>query len=173
MENARVIKLLRENASSLFGIIDAARVFDLPAILAEGAVQFRSLYQGEEGDELQEVAPYLVSFEEAPDLLERLVKNGWGRSWGVYFSCDLSFDQVRRRLRKFLRVKTEDGQQLYFRFYDPRVLRVFLPTCTHQQITEFFGPINTFWLEAANSSICLSLRLGKTGLETQEIDLGQ
>jgi hypothetical protein len=34
---------------------------------------------------------------------------------------------MARRRRRFLRVKDEDG--LVFRFYDPRVMRVYLPTC--------------------------------------------
>jgi hypothetical protein len=44
-------------------------------------------------------------------------------------------------------VKTEDGKELYFRFYDPRVLRVFLPTCSPRETTGFFGPIKSFLLE--------------------------
>ena len=44
-------------------------------------------------------------------------------------------------------VKTEDGEELYFRFYDPRVLRIFLPTCDESQIRELFGPIEYFLME--------------------------
>ena len=49
--------------------------------------------------------------------------------------------------RKFLKLKTEDLQLLYFRFYDPRVLRIFLPTCDRKQIVEFFGPVQAFICE--------------------------
>ncbi len=36
---------------------------------------------------------------------------------------------------------------MYFRFYDPRVLRIFLPTCDRSQILEFFGPVKIFICE--------------------------
>jgi hypothetical protein len=45
-------------------------------------------------------------------------------------------------------VKTEQGKMLYFRFYDPRVLRIFLPTCDAMQLRELFGDaIDSFILE--------------------------
>ena len=40
------------------------------------------------------------------------------------------------------------GKDMYFRLYDPRVLRVFLPTCTPDELTDFFGPIGTFLIES-------------------------
>jgi hypothetical protein len=173
VESARLLKLLQGNSQSLFATLDGARVFDLPGILSAESVQFESLYEGGEGDELREVAPYLVALNGATVCLERLVSDGWGRSWGVYLSCNLPFDEVRHHLRKFLKVKTENGQLLYFRFYDPRVLRVFLPTCTQQQLTEFFGPIRTWWAEAAEPALCLAFGAGKAGLETEVVDLGK
>jgi hypothetical protein len=36
---------------------------------------------------------------------------------------------------------------MYFRFYDPRVLRIFLPTCDQDQLLTFFGRIRSFWTE--------------------------
>jgi hypothetical protein len=47
--------------------------------------------------------------------------------------------ELHKHFRKFLLVSTEEGKQLYFRFYDPRVLRIFLPTCNPAQLVEFFG----------------------------------
>jgi hypothetical protein len=37
-----------------------------------------------------------------------------------------------------------------FRFYDPRVLSVFLPTCLPEQITEMFGPVTHFFVEVCD-----------------------
>ena len=54
---------------------------------------------------------------------------------------------MRRHLRHFLEVQLPDGKQVYFRFYDPRVLRVFLPTCTADEINQFFGPIKQYLME--------------------------
>jgi hypothetical protein len=56
--------------------------------------------------------------------------------------------ETRRYLRKFLMLEdVSTGNQLYFRFYDPRVLRMFLPTCTAEQRTEFLGPLGSILAE--------------------------
>jgi len=46
-------------------------------------------------------------------------------------------------------VQDAKGKDMYFRFYDPRVLRVFLPTCTPEELSDFFGPIAGFLIESA------------------------
>jgi hypothetical protein len=33
---------------------------------------------------------------------------------------------------------------LIFRYYDPRVLRVYLPTCWPAEVSTFFGPVSAF-----------------------------
>src|SRR5437870_4817921 len=124
MENSRIVELLGERAQPLFAILDAARVTDPQIRFASEGVEICSLYGGTTADELQEVAPYLVAIGDNLELLEKLVGQGWGRSWGVYLSSPLPCEELRRHLRKFLKVRTEDGEELYFRFYDQRVPRV-------------------------------------------------
>jgi hypothetical protein len=48
--------------------------------------------------------------------------------------------------RGLVTVETEDGESLFFRFHDPRVLSVFLPTCSSEQLTEVFGPVSEFYV---------------------------
>ena len=57
------------------------------------------------------------------------------------------FEEIRRHLRRFLRVKDERGRRLLFRYYDPIVLAAFLPTCTAAELAEVFGPIDAFLVE--------------------------
>jgi hypothetical protein len=68
-------------------------------------------------------------------------------------------------------VKTEDGEELYFRFYDPRILRIFLPECTAEEAVEFFGPIQAFWVEAEDPNMCLVFRRSERGVVTETIDV--
>ena len=58
------------------------------------------------------------------------------------------FGDVRKHLRRFLLVESGTGKQQYFRFYDPRVLRGFLPTCGPRKIEALFEEIEAFALEA-------------------------
>ena len=54
---------------------------------------------------------------------------------------------MRRHLRRFLTVTDEQRRRLYFRYYDPRVLRVFLPACDGSQLQQLFGPCHAYMLE--------------------------
>ncbi|TVQ55912.1 MAG: DUF4123 domain-containing protein, partial [Phycisphaerales bacterium] len=56
----------------------------------------------------------------------------------------VSFDAIRRHLRKFLKVKSPEGKTLYFRYYDPRILAAFLPACNEQELRQLFGPLESF-----------------------------
>ena len=61
---------------------------------------------------------------------------------------------LRSHLRRFLIVLDEDtGKKLYFRFYDPRVLRAFLPTCSKIQVADMFGEIGMFLLEGEDAGV--------------------
>lgn len=143
----RLLPLLRRDAQPLFAILDAARDIRVLALLLHHKAECQSLYEGVEGAELAAVAPYLVRLPPDSSLLEPLVKEGWGNSWGVYLTCASDFHEVRRHLRHFLQVKLPDGEQVYFRFYDPRVMRVFLPTCVAAEADQFFGPIKRYVME--------------------------
>jgi hypothetical protein len=44
-------------------------------------------------------------------------------------------------------------ERMYFRFYDPRVLHVFLPTCTPAQKREFLGLISGIFHEVGEELV--------------------
>jgi hypothetical protein len=90
----------------------------------------------------------LIELPKGSPFLERLVRDGWGESWGVYLTSDAPFEELRKHLRRFLTVELEGGKAVLFRFYDPRVLSVFLPTCTPRERAEFFGPIRRYLVES-------------------------
>lgn len=145
---------LQEEGEGLYGVLDASRDKRIAELLHESVDPYRSLYDGVQGDALAEVAPYLVRFAPGSGLLSRVVHEGWGKRWGVFFQCDLVFDETRRHLRRFLMVEDDEtGERMYFRFYDPGVLRSFLPTCTPRQEAQLYGAIQRFLLEAEDASV--------------------
>ncbi len=135
----RLLSMLRRDFQPLYAILDAARDVKILALLLQYKEEHQSLYEGQEGAELAQVAPYLVKLKKDSALLDTLVREGWGQSWGVYLTTPNEFADVRRHLRHFLEVKLPDGKQVYFRFYDPRVLRTYLPTCTPEETNQFFN----------------------------------
>jgi hypothetical protein len=58
-----------------------------------------------------------------------------------------------------LDVVTEDGERVFFRFYDPRVLRVYLPTCEDEaNLRSVFGPVGRFYMEGENPETILEFK---------------
>lgn len=108
------------------------------------------LYEGDSEKFLSVVAPWLFEFDPDSEFASWIANNGQSNDWGIFLRSSAEPIKVYRHLRKFLIVSTEDGRELYFRFYDPRVLRVFLPTCDRDQLKEFFGPIEAFIAEDEN-----------------------
>lgn len=145
----KALEGLRAQEQPLFAALDAARDDRILELLRESVEEYRSLYEGPEGDAMAEVAPYLVSLPKDSRLLEALVREGWGQSWGIYLTCGLPFLELRRHLRKFLMVEMEGEEgRMYFRYYDPRVLQAFLPTCAPEQKADFFGEIGCYLMES-------------------------
>ena len=59
---------------------------------------------------------------------------------------------MRKHFRKFVTVYNEEMEPVYFRYYDPRVFRVYLPTCNAGELDTVFGPVETFCVEDRDPS---------------------
>lgn len=144
---------------SLFAILDAARDPAVRGHLRDGGCEHRSLYSGRRGEHLAEVAPYLARILPGSKLERAIVGEGWGHSWGVLLTVELPFDEVRRHLRRYLVVETEEAQPLWFRFYDPRVLAPFLRSAKAAEARRFFGPVTSFFAEDGAGALLQFQRL--------------
>lgn len=143
-------------------LLDGARITaDIVAIKANYVSQGKSLYLGKTKEDIEDVGPFLFSLKPNDDLTGWFNNNGWGNACGLLVFSRVPYDDLFRHCRKFLLVKTEDQQELYFRFYDPRVLRIFLPTCSSGQLREFFGPIEFFILEDEDPNFVLKFWLDR------------
>jgi hypothetical protein len=98
--------------------------------------------------DMQEVAPYLVELREGDPFADWVIENGFGRHWGIVLRSRLEHDQARRRFRKLLFARGDDGDSLFFRFYDPRVFREFIPRCTEPDLWPWFDDVDCYLVEA-------------------------
>lgn len=137
----------QEARRDVWAILDGARDNRIYSYLLDSYLDSKCLYSGQLPRELEIAAPYLVNLEHDDSLTSRLIDDGWGRSWGVYLKSGSPLARLRKHLREFLLVRDPKGRRLVFRYYDPRVLRVYLPTCTTEELRTVFGPIQTFWME--------------------------
>jgi hypothetical protein len=108
---------------------------------------FISLLSNDYQFENELVAPYIFKFEPHSPFARWYMENGWGKGWGVMARSYASLEELRVHFRKFILVLNDDDQEIYFRFYNPRVLTIFLPTFTAYQLKDFFGPVDYFMIE--------------------------
>ena len=139
------------------------------ALLLTHRELFYSLYDGPEGERLADAAPYLVELPPDSSLTELLVREHWGQSFGSLLFSHADFKTLRRHLRKYLIVEGHDHKKMYFRFYDPRVLRSFLPSCMPEECAEFFGPISAFVTESEIPGAAWLFSLGSAGLRREAV----
>ena len=147
----------------VWAILDCARDPKIYLALLESRLEFRCLYAGKLPRELEMVAPHLVELSPTNRLIARWLDEGWGQSWGVFLKVD-DASNLRHHLRKFLKVQDEAGRRLVFRYYDPRVLAAYLPTCTPEELRQIFGPIRCFMVENADGETCLEFTRTSAGL---------
>ena len=140
---------------NMYMILDAAKMGSYIDEAIELNKQYDSLYRGTSQEKLSPVAPYIFDLQTQESFFRWYAENAWGQSWGILLHSNASMAELHKHFRKFLLVQTETGTELYFRFYDPRVLKVFLPTCDKQQTAEIFGPVNYFLIEdPENTQVC-------------------
>ena len=130
----------------VFAILDGARDPLIHPAVTRSGLAYHCLYTGALDPVLARAAPYLVQLRRESPLTRELVTR-WGDAWGIHLRSFAGLTELHRHFRRFLRVKDESGKNLIFRYYDPRVLRTYLPTCTGAELDYVFGPVQRFIVE--------------------------
>ena len=145
--------LFANEGESVYAVLDGASCAGLLGKLAEFNPPQVCLYAGELAADVRACAPYLVRLEFRSDFTAWLVDEGWGQHWGIFAASSAGIKDLRKHFRTFLTVKGPDGGRLYFRFYDPRVLRSFLPIALPIQLAAMFGPVDRYVAEGADDEV--------------------
>jgi len=141
-------KYLFEESARGYAVLDGAAIDDLPMRLYEMQPRSVCLYRGEIEPDIAEVAPYLVELFPGEAFTEWLLNEGTGgKSWGIFARSRYSITEVRKHFRKFLTVYNDSGNPMLFRFYDPRVLTKFLPTCDRDSLNSLFAVVSSYAAE--------------------------
>ncbi len=151
----------------LYAILDAARDEEIIELLAAHDDISVSLLDGDDAEELRDQAPHIVQLSPESRLLAELAYEGWGFGWGVFFSSEASLAELRQHLQQFLVAAMPNGEQVEFRFYDPRVLWRFLAACNSDEIRSFFGPIRSYFVEADSSARLAQFTVTHDGMELE------
>jgi len=153
VDRAALLAELRRGA--LWAVIDGTQDPVLAEELyAERAFGVTPLFEGTSAADLRAVAPYLVRLDRAG--IDRLAPR-WDEPWGVLLLSDRPAPLLADHLRKLLYVRTPTAERLYFRGYDPRVLRPFLTACDQGELAQVFGPIEALgWTRLREQALLVS-----------------
>lgn len=146
----------------VYALLDGARDPVIEPWVRSSGVDYRCLYAGELAPSLAAAAPYLIHLVPRTDASNKLLASGWGESWGCFVvaPAQVTLDDLHKHFRTLLRVKDASGRILVFRFYDPRVLSVYLPTCTEEERALVFGPATLLLTESATADALIHHPLG-------------
>jgi len=169
------VKALREQLFSdletqVYAVLDGASVPNLLSELEASQTRNQCLLRGELDPALANAAPYLVHLQADSPLTDWLLK-GWGNHWGIFVITQAEFIDLRKHLRAILVVYDPDGKPLYFRYYDPRVLQVYLTTCNAQETKQVFGPVLAYITEGQTAKTLLRFLPGEEQPVCSEIAL--
>lgn len=150
--------LFEDPSLDLYAVIDGASMDELLPHLDSLRPEHECLFRGELSEGMEFVAPYLVHVVEGTRFYSWLLEDGWGKHFGVFALANAKLLPMRLHFRKNLRVYTEAGDPKLFRYYDPRVLRVYAPTLSGEEIGAFFGPVTRFLCESKDGAALESFR---------------
>jgi hypothetical protein len=154
----------------LYSVVDAAKDYRLAMasrdLLGE---PLRPLFY-KAPRHMDRVGPYMTRIQctnRYPDYM-KLWADRLGDNAGILLLSSSWPQAIRSHLRSIFKVYDERGAMFYFRYYDPRVIRTYLPTCTAKECRQFFGPVRSFLVEGEAPGTMLRYRAGQSAVQMDE-----
>ena len=139
----------------VYAVIDGASCPELRYKIYDWEPISECLWSGHLEPDVEETAPYLALLQHDHPFTDWLIQNGWGRHWNIFITSTADFRSFRTQMKKLQLVRSPEGKTLLFRFYDPRVLSIFLPTCDGEQLEEMFEEVNDYFIEKPEADALL------------------
>lgn len=157
----------KQPGDMLYSVVDGAKDYKLALasrdLLGE---PLRPLFEDAPAH-MDRVGPYLARIQccnRYPDYM-RLWAERMGDNAGILLLSSAWPKVIRAHLRSIFTVYDEMGSMFYFRYYDPRVIRTYLPTCTAKESRQFFGPIRSILVEDEAVGVMRHYRSGQAAVQ--------
>jgi len=163
--------LFGKSETPVFAVLDGASIPELVKHLYAHEPEFCCLYRGELEPDMATVAPYLVKLEVGNKFTELVLNEAFGKHWGIFLATSANLRTLRDHFREFHTVELPDQRTVLFRYYDPRVLRSFLPACNADELAMFFGPVQSFVAEGESPDAGFRFSLAAKALKPEPFQL--
>ncbi|AUG55451.1 DUF4123 domain-containing protein [Thalassospira marina] len=107
-----------------YAVIDASKMRHLAENLASSGLEYRCLFTGEAGENLGDVAPYLVKLDRENRFSSDLLSKGdrpwqhWDSEAALFVRSAAGFDDIWRHMRKFTKIRDAGDKWFFLRFWD-------------------------------------------------------
>jgi hypothetical protein len=157
-------------ANHLYALLDSYGRPEIPRVVQNLDEQDAvSLFSASAQTQYAEVAPYLIKAGEAA--IDWIQDSLHDSPWGVFVVSKADLETLRVHLQRFLRVELPDGEHWYFRYYDPRILPIFLQNCQQDELDVFFGPVRGFAILDPESNVRMFYTDGRRTSAASESDI--
>ncbi len=146
IQHALLRSLDRSAGTDLYAIVDGSQDLELAFTGRLMGNDVYTLFSGDMAEPVAHAGPCLIALRDSVQFLERWVETLGGNA-GILLETSADLETLYAHLREIFVVEDEEGQEYFFRYYDPRVLRTYLPTCTERELRDFFGPVQRWIAE--------------------------
>lgn len=153
-----------------YALVDSTQDFPWAFSAMREGYDLVSLFLGDLSRELIDVAPYFFSVRSGAPLLKTW-SAAQGKNLGILIDSPAQPLDLFRHLREIFVARDAQGQEYFFRYYDPRVLRAFLPSCNPDELAEFFGPMQGLIVENESAPGYVLYRRDDAGM-LEQVPLG-
>lgn len=131
-------------------LVDAAQIDELMVQLyqLESLPEFDWLFANTPYSELKELGPVLVRAEQGAKLRQHF-EDYWSLTAGWIFSSSEPMDSLVQHFRSVIHVNCAEAT-LLFRYYDPRIFRIWLENASSADLDSFMGPAASLKIRASN-----------------------
>ncbi|MGI4757938.1 MAG: DUF4123 domain-containing protein [Janthinobacterium lividum] len=169
----RLLGEMRSGLQPLYAVLDGARDPRILSLLVQHKCQYVWLFQEGTPTELLSFAPYLVALPAESPIMEPLLDLGWEQDWGIYLTSSAGPANLLLSLRRLLLADQPDGQQVFLRFYDPRVLRPLLASSSPWQWPFFFSAVQSYLVPGEEPQTAVGFSQRGTEVDQSEILLSE
>ena len=159
----QALSTARANGHRLYVLLDTAHAENTHALLDAWRIPYASLFQGTPEESLIEIAPLLIAVNDLNDeaqgrLFERAQDLGYASPCLSWLEAKAGLAATADHLRLFHTVGLTEGQTMLMRWYDTRILPVWLACLALPQAEAFAAGINTWqYVDRSGSVITLPL----------------
>ena len=144
----------------VYAVLDGARDQRIVPMISNSQLPHDCLYYPPLSNALYAAAPHIVELKPQAEFTRQLIEEGWGKSWGIFMITEgfVNLATVRHQCRKLNVVLGPKGERLLFRYYDPRIMRKYLPRCNHDEVNRVFGLVKEIIVEGKQNGVLHSFQ---------------